>query len=434
MLDIKLIRENPDFVRENLARRKKPKFLEMLDEVIQADEDWRRLKSEEDALRQKRNELTKTIQKLKKEGKTGQISEVIADAKKIPDQIKNLEEKREEARKQRDRLLLQIPNLLHESVPYGEDDGGNVTVETWGKKPDFSFTPKSHVDLVESLQLADVERAAKTSGARFYFLQEELVSLEFAIIQHAQQLLRKRGYRLIIPPTLVKGFVMEGGGFLPTYRDDVYKIEDEDLFLVGTSEAPLVAMHADEILYEEDFPIRYAGFSTCFRTEAGAHGKDTKGIFRTHHFEKIEQISITNPEQSWKEHDYLFETAELFWQSLKIPYRKVNICTGDLGIVASKKFDLEGWYPSQQTYRELVSTSNCTDYQTRRLKIRYRKKDGMPTQTAHSLNSTLIAIERGLTCILENYQQEDGSVIVPEVLQKYTGFDKIDGKKRKKND
>jgi seryl-tRNA synthetase len=238
---------------------------------------------------------------------------------------------------------------------------------------------------------------------------------------------------LIIPPTLVKGFIREGGGFLPTYRDDVYKIEDEDLFLVGTSEAPLVGMHADEILYEDDFPIRYAGFSTCFRTEAGAHGKDTKGIFRTHHFEKIEQISITSPEQSWKEHDYLFETAELFWKSLKIPYRKVNICTGDLGIVASKKFDLEGWYPSQETYRELVSTSNCTDYQTRRLKIRYREKDGMPTQTAHSLNSTLIAIERGLTCILENYQQEDGSVIVPEVLQKYTSFDRIKGKKRKKN-
>jgi seryl-tRNA synthetase len=433
MLDIKLIRENPDFVRENLERRKKPKFLEMLDEVIKADEDWRGLKSEEDSLRQKRNELTKSIQDLKNEGKTAQIPKVIAEAKNIPDQIKHLEGKREKAREQRDKFLLQIPNLLHESVPYGEDDEGNVTVETWGEKPHFSFTPKSHVDLVESLQLADVERAAKTSGARFYFLQEELVTLEFAIIQHAQQLLRKRGYQLIIPPTLVKGFIMEGGGFLPTYRDDVYKIEDEDLFLVGTSEAPLVGMHADEILYEDDFPIRYAGFSTCFRTEAGAHGKDTKGIFRTHHFEKIEQISITSPEQSWKEHDYLFETAELFWKSLKIPYRKVNICTGDLGIVASKKFDLEGWYPSQETYRELVSTSNCTDYQTRRLKIRYREKDGMPTQTAHSLNSTLIAIERGLTCILENYQQEDGSVIVPEVLQKYTSFDRIKGKKRKKN-
>ncbi len=432
MLDIKLIRENPDLVKENLRRRKKPQFLEMLDEVINTDEEWRTLKSQEDSLRQKRNELTKSIQQLKKEGKADEIPKVIAEAKRIPDQIKTLEEKREQAKQKRDNLLLQIPNLLHESVPYGEDDEGNVTVDTWGEKPTFSFEPKSHVDLVESLQLADIQRAAKTSGARFYFLQEELVSLEFAIIQHAQQLLRKRGYQLIIPPTLVKGFIMEGGGFLPTYRDDVYKIEDEDLFLVGTSEAPLVGMHADEILYEDEFPIRYAGFSTCFRTEAGAHGKDTKGIFRTHHFEKIEQISITSPGQSWDEHDYLFETAELFWQSLDIPYRKVNICTGDLGIVASKKFDLEGWYPSQKAYRELVSTSNCTDYQTRRLKIRYREKDGMPTRTAHSLNSTLIAIERGLTCILENYQQEDGSVVVPKALQKYTAFSRIEGKKRKK--
>ncbi len=432
MLDIKLIREKPDFVRENLKRRKKPQYLEMLNQVIEVDSQWRNLKTEEDSLRQQRNELTKSIQQLKKEGKNDQIPQVIAEAKQIPGKIKKLEEKRAEAKEKRDKLLLHIPNLLHESVPYGEDDEGNVTVETWGNKPDFDFNPQSHVDLVEHLQLADIERAAKTSGARFYFLQDDLVSLEFAIIQHAQQLLRKRGYRLIIPPTLVKGFVMQGGGFLPTYRDDVYKIEDEDLFLVGTSEAPLVGMHADEILYEDDFPIRYAGFSTCFRTEAGAHGKDTKGIFRTHHFEKIELISITSPEQSWNEHDYLFETAELFWQSLNIPYRKVNICTGDLGIVASKKFDLEAWYPAQQTYRELVSTSNCTDYQTRRLKIRYREKDGMPTQMAHSLNSTLIAIERGLTCILENYQQEDGSVKVPEVLQQYTGFTKITGQKKKK--
>jgi seryl-tRNA synthetase len=432
MLDIKLIRENPDLVRSNLERRKKPKFLKMLDDVIDADEEWRSLKMKEDALRQKRNELTKSIQQLKKDGNADQIPKVIEEAKQIPNKIKEIEEERENARKNRDTLLLQIPNLLHDTVPYGEDDEGNVTVETWGEKPNFSFTPRSHVDIVEELQLADMERAAKTSGARFYFLQDELVTLEFAIIHHAQSLLRERGYRLIIPPTLVKGFVMEGGGFLPTYRDDVYKIEDEDLFLVGTSEAPLVGMHADEILYQDDFPIRYAGFSTCFRTEAGAHGKDTKGIFRTHHFEKIEQISITHPEQSWEEHDYLFETAELFWKSLKIPFRKVNICTGDLGIVASKKFDLEGWYPSQEEYRELVSTSNCTDYQTRRLKIRYREKDGMPTQMAHSLNSTLIAIERGMTCILENYQQEDGVIKVPEVLQKYTGFSEIIGEKKRK--
>ena len=432
MLDIKLIRESPDLVKNNLKRRKKPKFLEMLDEAIFVDEQWRALKTEEDSLRQKRNDLTKSIQELKKNGISDQIENVINEAKQIPDQIKKIEEKREQAKLRRDTFLLQLPNLLHESVPYGENDEDNVALKTWGEKPDFGFTPASHVDIVSRLYLADIERAAKTSGARFYFLQDELVSMEVALVQHAMELLRKRGYRLMIPPTLVKGFVMEGAGFLPTYREDVYKIEDEDLFLVGTSEAPLVGMHADEILYETDFPLRYAGFSTCFRTEAGAHGKDTKGIFRTHHFEKIEQISITSPEQSWDEHEYLFKTAELFWQSLNIPYRKVNICTGDLGMVASKKYDLEGWYPSQQSYRELVSTSNCTDYQTRRLRIRYREKDGMPTQIPHSLNSTLIAIQRGLTCILENYQQEGGGVTVPKVLQKYTGFSEISGEKKER--
>jgi len=429
MLDIKLIRDQPDVVRKNLEKRKKPEFLSMLDNLIEKDKQWREYKIQVDSLRQKRNELTNVIKDLKKQGKTDEIKKTVEDAKKIPQKINELEQKQQNVEEEKNELLLTLPNLLHDSVPYGEDDTGNITEKEWGEKPRFSFQPKSHVDLVEALNGADLERAAKTSGARFYFLKNELVQLEYAIIQHAIKLLTKRGYQLIIPPTLVKGYIMEGGGFLPTYRDDVYKIEDEDLFLVGTSEAPLVGMFADEILYQDDFPLRFAGFSTCFRTEAGAHGKDTKGIFRTHHFEKIEQISITSPDESWKEHEYLFETAEIFWQSLNIPYQKVNICTGDIGIVAAKKFDLEGWYPSQNTYRELVSTSNCTDYQARRLKIRYREKDGMPTQTCHTLNSTLIAIQRGITCILENNQKEDGSVTIPNVLQQYVDFTEIIPKK-----
>jgi seryl-tRNA synthetase len=429
MLDIKLIRDQPDVVRKNLEKRKKPEFLSMLDTLIEKDRQWREYKIQVDSLRQKRNELTNVIKDLKKQGKTDEIKKTVEDAKKIPQQINELEQKQQTVEEEKNTLLLTLPNLLHDSVPYGEDDTGNITEKEWGEKPRFSFQPKSHVDLVEALDGADLERAAKTSGARFYFLKNELVQLEYAIIQHAIKLLTKRGYQLMIPPILVKGYIMEGGGFLPTYRDDVYKIEDEDLFLVGTSEAPLVGMFADEILYQDDFPLRFAGFSTCFRTEAGAHGKDTKGIFRTHHFEKIEQISITSPDESWKEHQYLFETAEIFWQSLNIPYQKVNICTGDIGIVAAKKFDLEGWYPSQNAYRELVSTSNCTDYQARRLKIRYREKDGMPTQTCHTLNSTLIAIQRGITCILENNQKEDGSVTIPNVLQQYVDFTEIIPKK-----
>jgi len=428
MLDMKLIREQPELVRINLEKRKKPLYIDMLNDLINKDKQWRMLKAEEDELRQKRNLLTNSIKNLKKEGKANQIQDVLKQAKQIPDKIKKLQDQQEHVDQKRHQLLLTMPNLLHETVPYGEDDSGNIIEKTWGEKPSFSFQPQSHVDLVEGLKGADIERAAKTSGARFYFLCDELVQLEFALIQHAIKILKKRGYHLIIPPTLVKSMIMEGGGFLPTYRDDVYKIEDEDLFLVGTSEAPLVGMHADEILYQDDFPLRYAGFSTCFRTEAGAHGKDTKGIFRTHHFEKIEQVSITDPDHSWEEHDYLFETAELFWQSLEIPYQKVNICTGDIGLVAAKKFDLEAWYPSQNAYRELVSTSNCTDFQSRRLKIRYREKDGMPTQTCHTLNSTVIAIQRGLTCILENNQKEDGSVTVPKALQHYVDFKEITSK------
>ena len=425
MLDIKLIREKPDIIRENLARRRKPGYLEMFDNLVKKDKQWRELKLEIDRLRQKRNQLTEKIRKLKQQDKNEEIKQIIDEAKQIPDKIKKLEDKIQQIEEERKNLFLHIPNLLHESVPYGEGEEGNLVVKTWGEPKQFDFTPKSHVDLMEKLNLIDTQRAAKISGSRFYFMRNELVELEYALIQHAIKILKNRKFNLMVTPPLVKEFIMIGGGFLPTYREDVYKIEDEDLFLAGTSEAPLVGMHTDEILYQDDFPLRYAGFSTCYRTEAGAHGKDTKGIFRTHHFEKVEQISITTPEQSWEEHEYLFETAELFWQSLEIPYRKVNICTGDIGIVASKKYDLEGWYPSQQTYRELVSTSNCTDYQARRLKIRYREKDGMPTKICHTLNSTLIAIQRGLTCILENYQREDGSIEIPKVLHNYLDFKEI---------
>jgi len=425
MLDIKMIRDNPELILNNLEKRRKKDYIIMLENLIEKDKKWRELKKQIDELRSKRNELTKKIQLLKQKNEHEEIKKKIIEAKKIPEKIKELEEFCKKIESEKKFHLLRIPNLLHETVPFGKDKEGNIVIQKWGKKPEFDFIPKSHVDLVKTFNLADIERAAKTSGTRFYFLKNQLVELEFAIILHSIKILKKRGFKLMIPPTLVRGFIMEGGGFLPTFRDDVYKIEDEDLYLVGTSEAPLVGFHKDEILYEKDFPIRYGGFSTCFRTEAGAHGKDTKGIFRTHHFEKVEMISITNTNDSWEEFDYLFETAELFWQSLGIHYQKVNICTGDIGIVASKKYDLEAWYPSQSQYRELVSTSNCTDYQARRLKIRYREKDGMPTNFCHSLNSTLIAIQRGLTCILENYQKEDGSIEIPKVLQKYVDFKEI---------
>ncbi|MDX1799166.1 MAG: serine--tRNA ligase, partial [Candidatus Lokiarchaeia archaeon] len=426
MLDIKLIRENPDKILKNLKRRNNTLYIEMYKKLIDKDAEWRSLKIKIDNLRNQRNKFTKEIQSLKKNNRKEEINNLISKAKKIPEIIKKLDIEKNKLESEIKYLLLTIPNTLDDTVPYGEDSNGNMVIEKWGEKPIFNFKPKSHVDLVNNLQLADIERAAKTSGTRFYFLKNHLVELEFALILHSINILKKNGFDLIIPPTLVRSFIMEGGGFLPTFREDVYKIEDEDLYLVGTSEAPLVGMHADEILYDKNLPLRYGGISTCFRTEAGAHGKDTKGIFRTHHFEKVEMVSFTNEDDSISEHDYLFKTAESFWQSLGLHYQKVNICTGDIGIVASKKYDLEAWYPSKSEYRELVSTSNCTDYQARRLNIRYRKKDGMPTKMCHTLNSTLIALERGLTCILENYQKEDGSVEIPKILQKYTNFKEIE--------
>ncbi len=425
MIDIKLIRENPDKILSNIKKRKNKEYISMFKKLLEIDKKWRELKKQIDSLRNQRNKLTKEIQLSKKNKNNEKLEELLDKAKAIPNIIKELESEQKKIELNRNLLLLTIPNILHNSVPYGLDKDANISIYKWGEKPKFKFIPLSHVDLVNNLELADIERAAKTSGTRFYFLKNQLVELEFALILHSIKILKDRNFDLIIPPTLVRSYVMEGGGFLPTFREDVYKIEDEDLFLVGTSEAPLVGMHTDEILYDNDLPIRYGGLSTCYRTEAGAHGKDTKGIFRTHHFEKVEMISITNNSDSWKEHEYLFKTAELFWQSLGIHYRKVNICTGDIGIVASKKYDLEAWYPSQSDYRELVSTSNCTDYQARRLKIRFRQKDGLPTQICHTLNSTLIAIERGLTCILENYQKEDGGIRVPKVLQKYVDFKEI---------
>ena len=425
MLDIKLIRENPEFVINNLKKRKKEEYIEMLLKLIDKDKQWREINIEIDKLRKKRNDLTRKIQNIKTSGKTKDIEKIIKNAREIPQKIKKIEEKQKKVNEEKNSLLLRIPNLLDESVPYGQGDQGNIIIKKDGIIPKFNFKLKSHFDLLEKNKIVDLERAAKISGTRFYFLKNELVELEFALILHAIKILKERGFTLNIPPILVKTYVMQGGGFLPTYEEDVYKIQDEDLYLAGTSEAPLIGMYSNEILYEKDLPIRNAGFSTCFRTEAGSHGKDTKGIFRTHHFEKVEIISITTPNDSSKEHNYLFETAEIFWNSLKIPYQKINICTGDIGIVAAKKYDLEGYYPSQKKYRELVSTSNCTDYQARRLKIRYREKDGLPTITCHTLNSTLIAIQRGITCIIENYQKEDGSIEIPKVLQKYLDFKEI---------
>ena len=425
MLDIKLIRENPELVKNNLAKRGNPENIKMLDDLVVIDRKWRQNLTKLNDLRHERKLITTEIAALKKTGKdTGNSVE---KAKSIDSEITTIEkEVGKEEEKTRD-YLMRLPNLLDETVPVGKDENDNVQVRTWGAIPKFNFPVKNHVDLGLNLDVIDVERAGKVTGSRFFYLKKQGVLLDMALMSFAMQEMTKKGYTPIEPPYLMRREPYEGVTALSDFGDMLYKIENEDLYLIATSEHPMAAMYMNEVLKEEDLPFKLAGVSACFRKEAGAHGKDTRGIFRTHQFNKIEQFVFCTPEQSWKLHEELLLNAEELVQKLDLPYRVVNVCTGDIGTVAAKKYDIEAWMPAQNAYREIVSCSNCTDYQARRLNIRYRKKEGAPTKGfTHTLNSTAIATGRTIVAILENYQQEDGSIIVPRALRKYMGdIDKI---------
>ncbi len=429
MLDIKLIREKPDFVRENLARRGDPEYLRMLDELIECDRLWRQNLTGLNELRQKRNQITAEIASAKKRGEN--VAPLIAEAKAVDEEITRMEKLVADLEGKVRNYLMLLPNLLHESVPIGKDENDNVVVKIWGEPPKFSFPPKDHIELGLSLDIMDVERAGKVSGARFFYLKNEGVLLDMALINFALWELVKRGFKPVEPPFLMRRKPYEGVIALSDFENDLYKIEGEDLYLIATSEHPMAAMYMNEILKAEDLPIKFVGISTNFRKEAGAHGKDTRGIFRTHQFNKVEQFVFCKPEDSWRIHEELLRNAEELVQKLGLPYRVVNVCTGDIGKVAAKKYDIEAWMPAQNAYREIISCSNCTDYQARRLNIRYREKEGEPPKGfVHTLNSTALATGRTIVAILENYQQEDGSVIIPEVLRKYMmGIEKITPKK-----
>jgi seryl-tRNA synthetase len=317
---------------------------------------------------------------------------------------------------------MRLPNLLHESVPTGKDENDNVQVRSWGEIPKFSFPVKDHINLGLSLDIMDIERAGKIAGARFFYLKREGVFLDMALMNFALEEMVKKGYTPIEPPFLMRREPYEGVVAISDFEDVLYKIEKEDLYLIATSEHPMAAMFMNEVLKAEDLPLKLVGVSANFRKEAGAHGKDTRGIFRTHQFNKIEQFIFCKPEDSWKMHEELIQNAEELIQKLGLPYRVVNDCTGDIGTVAAKKYDIEAWMPAQNAFREIISCSNCTDYQARRLNIKYREKEGEPPKGfVHTLNSTAIATGRTIVAILENYQQKDGSVGVPEVLRKYMG-------------
>lgn len=426
MLDTKFILAHPETVKQDLDRRHEHEKIELVDKLVEFLKKEKSDKRELDSLRQKRNIITDEINQLKKEGKD--ISKKIKEAKELPKLIEEKELEYEHLLEEIKHMRYSIPNIMHESVPMGKSEEDNVLVREVGEKPKFSFKPKSHVDLIEELDVADIERAAKVAGARFFYLKNELVMLDIALMKFALDLLSKKGYTLIEPPYMMRRIPYEGVTDLKDFEDVMYKIEGEDLYLIATSEHPMAAMFMDEVFDFDKLPIKLAGFSPCFRKEAGTHGKDTKGIFRVHQFHKVEQFIFSRPSQSWQLHEELIQNAETLFQQLKLPYRVMNMCSAELGGVAAKKYDLEVWMPAQNTYREVVSCSNCTSYQAVRLNIKYEENE--KKEYVHTLNSTAIANPRTIVAILENCQNEDGSVNIPEVLVPYmNGLKKIEKKR-----
>jgi len=419
MLDLKLIREHPDIVRKNLEKRGDVEKLKMLDELIEYDEKWRQTLTELNRLRHERKVINIDIANLKKEGKDA--SEKLDEAIKILRNIEELEIKVKEYRNKIDFVLLRLPNLLHESVPFGEDDSENVVVKLWGKPPEFDFKAKNHLEIALNLGLIDVNRAAKVAGHGFVYLKEELALLDYAILNYTIDFMRQRGYLLIEPPFMMRKKPYLGVTDLEFFGDQLYKVENEDLYLIATSEHPMAATYMNEVINKEDLPIKFVGVSPCFRKEVGAHGKYTKGLFRMHQFNKIEQFIFCLPEDSWSFHEELQKNAEDLYKSFGLHFRVSNVCTGDIGIIAAKKYDIEVWM-ADGVFREVGSNSNCTDYQARRLNIRYREKEGQaPAGFVHTLNNTALATSRTMIAILEQFQRRDGSVIVPQVLRSFMG-------------
>src|SRR5574337_156579 len=416
MLDPKLLRDNPDKIR-NMLEARDVKF--PLDELISLDKQRRNLILETDEFRKKRNEVSLEIARKKKAKEDA--SSLIEHMQTVSENLQRLEADQIKIEEDFTKLSLTLPNMIHESVPIGKDDTANKEIKKWGNIPVFDFPTKDHIDLTQSLDLVDLERAAKVSGARFYYLKNQLVRLNQALLQFALDFLTEKNYTPIQTPFLINRGAMEGAIIAQDFEEVIYKIENEDLYLIGTSEHAVASMHSDEIIDGRKLPLRYARISTCFRKEAGAHGRDQKGIFRVHQFEKVEQFAFTRPEDSWQEHERMLAISEEFYQKIEIPYRIMLLSSGDLGKVSAKTYDLEAWMSGQKNYREIVSCYNCLDFQARRLKIRFRDRTDEQPQYLHSLNSTLVATTRTMVAIIENFQTKDGHITVPKVLQKYVG-------------
>ncbi len=420
MLDAKLLKENPSKI-ENMLKMRGVNF--PLRDLVNLDKRRRELIIQLQELKHQKNILANSIARKKKEADTTtSANDEISKMKDVSNRITELELEQDQVLKEYRYLMMSIPNLLHESVPVGSTEKENVVIKERGNKTaKLAIAPKDHIDIATSFDLIDLERAAKISGARFYFLKNDLVKMNLALIQFGLDYLSNSGYTLVQPPYMIRKDAMEGAVILGDFEQVIYKVEGEDLYMIGTSEHAMVSMHMDEILDSPRLPLRYACVSPCFRKEAGAHGRDMKGIFRVHQFEKVEQVVFSRPEDSWKEHERMLELTERIYENLGLPFRTVLLCSGDLGKISAKTYDIEAWFPGQSNYREIVSCSNCIDYQARRLRIRYRDNVNDETKLVHTLNSTLIATERTMVSIIENYQTDNGTVQIPDVLQKYMG-------------
>lgn len=417
MLDPRILKENPEAVREMLKKRNMTDF--PLDELIMLHKLRRDFIIKTQQLRRQKNLLSETIASKKKSKQDASFE--LDEMKEVSTLLEQTESEAIQIEVKFDQLMMTLPNLLHETVPVGKDEQDNIIVNENGSIIRPNFSPKDHIDIATTLDLVDLNRAAKVSGARFYFLKNELVKLNQALVNLALDFLSDHNYTLIQPPYMIRKEPMVGSVILNDFEDVIYKIEEEDLYMIGTSEHAIASMHMDEILEGIKLPIRYAGFSSCFRKEAGAHGRDMKGIFRVHQFEKVEQFIYCRPDESWREHEKMLALSEEFFKRLGIPYRVMLLCSGDTGKISAKTYDIEGWMAGQNAYREIVSCSNCLDYQARRLGIRFRDKTNEETRLVHTLNSTLVATERTMVAILENFQTSRGSVEIPKVLQKYMG-------------
>ena len=414
MIDIKLLRDKPNEI-EKMLRDRNVNF--ELTELLQIDSERRSTITELESLKMKKNMISKEVSEKKKANE--EIDSKLEEMKLVAEKIDNFNIKKIKIQESYNKKLQSIPNLIHNTVPIGTDFNSNLEIGKWNPKRGINKKAKDHIEISLKNNLIDIERAAKISGSRFYFLKNELVKLNYALISFALKFMSMKGYGMIQPPYLMNRKSMSGAVILSDFEEVIYKIEDQDLYLIGTSEHAAAAMHAGEIFSIDELPLRYVSISPCFRKEAGSHGRDTKGIFRVHQFEKVEIFSITDPEESWNEHEKILTDVKEFYEKLEIPHRIMLLSSGDMGKVAAKTYDIEAWLPGQNNYREIVSCSNCTDYQSRRLGIKFRYKQHEDSMLVHTLNSTVTATERTLIAIIENFQNEDGSITIPKILRPY---------------